>query len=108
MRPHLLDADPKRTAFEQDRLRERFRGLELVREALMGWVVRGKMPVLDARGFTVRLVVPAGYPHRAPALYPDPVEIPHVPARHVNGDGTACLCVRSETRQHWPLNSDLT
>ncbi len=71
-------------------------------------VVLGPMRILDDVGYTVTLQVAPEYPEVLPTMHCNPAEIPWHPDRHVNhATGIACLCVRSETRLHWPLGSSL-
>ncbi len=109
MKPWWL-RDPGRLATERGRLAGAFPSLSL--ELSNGGdraQVSGVMLVIDDRGYSVTLEVPAGFPRVVPILFCKQDEIPWKTDRHLMpGSGKACLCAPSEYRIHWPGGSDLT
>lgn len=88
-------------------LRERFPSLELrldftTREA----EASGILPLSVGVGYTIRILIPRGYPEEVPSLICVPDEIPRIDKRHNSGE-TACLCARCDYRKHWPRGSTL-
>lgn len=74
-----------------------------------GGRVTGIMEVMDGVGYTVNLVFSTNYPDDVPELFCREEEIDWILDRHAlpGANGRACLCVRSEYRKHWPLDSTL-
>lgn len=75
-----------------------------------GWArVTGSIEIVPEIRYTLLLLVRPGYPDEEPVLICQRDEIPWEIDRHVyERNGVACLCVRSETRKHWPWGSNLT
>lgn len=92
---------------ERSRIRQAFPDLFLDTTTGGEAIVTGVITVASDLGYTTHLVVPHDYPRREPSLKCNPKEIPWKADRHVNSNGTACLCVASEYRIHWPRGSDL-
>ena len=88
------------------KLAEAFPGLLLSTDETGGRVT-GVMTIMDGIGYTVNLVFSTKYPDDVPVLYCRKEEIAWEEDRHVNPDGTACLCVESEYGRHWPRDSSL-
>ena len=74
-----------------------------------GGLVTGVMEVTEGIAYTVHLVFSTRYPEEVPELFCRKEEIDWTADRHVYPDtnGKACLCVRSEYRKHWPVDSTL-
>lgn len=53
-------------------------------------------------GYDVAIVVPPRYPRHIPDMYCVDESLPRDIDRHIFANGRACLCVRSEIRQHLP------
>ncbi len=71
-------------------------------------LVTGSLEIEQHISYSVKLYLTEDYPRREPILICDKAEVPWILDRHVFPvNGRACLCARSETRIHWPWDSNI-
>lgn len=64
--------------------------------------VSGEIDIFDAAGsyvnsFDISVTVPRNYPHGFPLLFETGNKFEHIPDRHINEDGSCCVCSLQES-----------
>lgn len=82
----VLEMFPKLKLFEKDKQKS----------------VCGEIDIFDAAGnyvdsFTIKVTVPRNYPHEFPLLFEISNKFEHIPDRHINEDGSCCVCSLQES-----------
>jgi hypothetical protein len=82
----VLDMFPKLKLFEKDKKK----------------TISGEIDIFDTAGnyvnsFDINLVVPRNYPYGFPLLFETSNKFEHIPDRHINEDGSCCVCSLQES-----------
>jgi hypothetical protein len=82
----VLEMFPKLKLFEKDKKK----------------TVCGEIDIFDAAdnyvdSFTINVAVPRNYPHGFPLLFETGKKFEHIPDRHINEDGSCCVCSLQES-----------
>lgn len=64
--------------------------------------ISGEIDIFDAAGnyvnsFDINVAVPRNYPHGFPLLFETSNKFEHIPDRHINEDGSCCVCSLQES-----------
>lgn len=82
----VLEMFPKLKLFEKDKKK----------------TISGEIDIFDAVGnyvnsFDINVAVPRNYPHGFPLLFETSNKFEHIPDRHINEDGSCCVCSLQES-----------
>ena len=82
----VLEMFPKLKLFEKDKKK----------------TISGEIDIFDAAGnyvnsFDINVAVPRNYPHGFPLLFETSNKFEHIPDRHINEDGSCCVCSLQES-----------
>ena len=104
-----LEKQQKLLELETQALNQKYPSLQLYMSDDGSAFIKGSIEIEQDISYSVKLYLTAEYPRREPILICNRAEIPWTLDRHVfPSNGSACLCVRSETRIHWSRGSDIT
>lgn len=95
--------------FEKEKrlIAESFPGLSLLLESRSIYL-RGELYLESIDdSYYIEIEIPDDYPVSIPILREKGGEIPHQMDRHINGDGTCCVCIKPAERLHWPTGSSI-
>lgn len=76
-------------------------------KAVIKGVFRFTDESLTDDGFHIRIVLPEDYPRNMPEMFLIGDRVPRIMNRHLNFDGSACLCVAEEKRRFFPPGSSI-
>lgn len=79
---------------------EHYPKLELTEEKKRKFL-KGEIDIFDVDGlyiesYEIKISIPLNYPYGFPVLYETSNKFPHIPDRHVNDEGSCCVCSLQE------------